>query len=71
MKTPTKVKVSKLRNLFGKPVGDKYKSDMVKGGKGSKKGGGGEMAPTIRQQLFGGGPSRAEHNTSTCDQEEE
>ncbi len=71
MKTPAKNKVSKLRNLFEKPVGDKYKSGMVKGGKGSKKGGGGEMASTIRQQLFGGGPSRANHNISTSDQEEE
>ena len=71
MKTPAKNKVSKLRNLFEKPVGDKYKSGMVKGGKGSKKGGGGEMASTIRQQLFGGGPSRANHNISTSDQEED
>ena len=71
MKTPAKNKVSKLRNFFEKPVGDKYKSVMVKGGKGSKKGGGGEMASTIRQQLFGGGPSRADHNISTSDQEEE
>ena len=71
MKTPAKIKVSKLRNLFEKPVGDKYKSGMVKGGKGSKKGGGGEMASTIRQQLFGGGPSRANHNISTSDQEED
>ena len=29
------------------------------------------MASTIRQQLFGGGPSRADHNISTSDQEEE
>lgn len=71
MKTPAKIKVSKLRNLFEKQVGDKYKSVMVKGGKGTKKGGGGEMASTIRQQLFGGGPSRANHNISTSDQEED
>ena len=71
MKTPAKSKVSKLRNLFEKPVGDKYKSGMVRGGKGNKKGGGGEMASTIRQQLFGGGTSRADHNISTSDQEEE
>ena len=28
------------------------------------------MASTIRHQLFGGGPSRAEHNILTSDQEE-
>ena len=70
MRTPAKNKVSKLRNLFERPVGDKFKSGMVKGGK-SKKGGGGEMAASIKQQLFGSGSSRAEHYVSTSDQEEE
>ena len=57
MRTPAKNKVSKLRNLFEKPVGDKYKSGMVKGGKGSKKGGagssclvGGPAGPTTTSQ---------------------
>ena len=70
MGTPAKNKVSKLRNLFERPVGDKFKSGMVKGGK-NKKGGGGEMASSIKQQQFGGGSSRVEHYVSTSDQEEE
>ena len=70
MRTPAKNKVSKLRNLFERPVGDKFKSGMVKGGK-SKKGGGGEMAASIKQQLFGSGSSRAEHYVSTSYKEEE
>ena len=63
-------KVSKPRNLFERPVGDKFKSRMVNGGK-SKKRGGGEMAASIRQQLFGSGSSRVEHYISSSDQEEE
>ena len=63
MRTPAKNKVSKLRNLFERPVGDKFKSGMVKGAKA--KGGGGEMAASIKQQLFGSGSSRAEHYVST------
>ena len=70
MRTPAKNKVSKLRNLFERPVGDKFKSVMVKGGK-NKKGGGGEMAASIKQQLFSSGSNRVEHYVSTSDQEEE
>ena len=56
MRAPARNKSSKLRNLFERSVGDKFKSAMVKGGN-NKKGGGGEMAASNKQQLFGSGSS--------------